>query len=39
VTARCRSFDSPPIPVTPREIEKLMAAAPKYGIAILPPPA
>jgi hypothetical protein len=32
------SFDSPAIPVTPQEIEKLIAAAPKYGIQILPPP-
>ena len=32
------SFDSPAIPVTPQEIEKLLAAAPKYGIQILPPP-
>ena len=32
------SFDSPAIPVTPDEIAKLMAAAPKYGIQILPPP-
>jgi quercetin dioxygenase-like cupin family protein len=33
------SFDSPAIPVTQDEINKLMAAAPKYGIQILPPPA
>jgi hypothetical protein len=32
------SFDAPAIPVAPQEIEKLMAAAPKYGIQILPPP-
>ena len=32
------SFDSPAIPVTSQEIEKLMATAPKYGIQILPPP-
>jgi quercetin dioxygenase-like cupin family protein len=32
------SFDSPAIPVNPQEIEKLLAAAPKYGIQILPPP-
>ena len=31
------SFDSPPLPVTPAEIEKLLAVAPKYGIEILPP--
>lgn len=31
------SFDSPAIPVTPQEIEKLLATAPKYGIQILPP--
>jgi quercetin dioxygenase-like cupin family protein len=33
------SFDSPAIPITPQEIEKLLATAPKYGIKILPPPA
>jgi hypothetical protein len=33
------SFDSPAIPVTPQEIEKLLATAPKYGFEILPPPA
>jgi quercetin dioxygenase-like cupin family protein len=32
------SFDSPPTPVTPADIEKLLAVAPKYGIEILPPP-
>ena len=32
------SFDAPALPVTPTEIEKLLAAAPKYGIQILPPP-
>jgi quercetin dioxygenase-like cupin family protein len=32
------SFASPPQPVTPKEIEKLLAVAPKYGIEILPPP-
>ncbi len=32
------SFDSPPLPVTPADIEKLLAVAPKYGIEILPPP-
>lgn len=31
------SFDSPPVPVTPAEIQKLLAVAPKYGIEILPP--
>jgi len=28
------SFDSPPVPVTPADIEKLLAVAPKYGIEI-----
>ncbi len=32
------SFDSPPLPVTPEDIERLLAVAPKYGIEILPPP-
>lgn len=32
------SFDSPPLPVTHADIEKLLAVAPKYGIEILPPP-
>jgi hypothetical protein len=36
--ARVPSFDSPPLPVSPEEIGKLLAAAPKYGIEILPPP-
>jgi hypothetical protein len=31
------SFDSPPPPVTPADIEKLLAVAPKYGIEIPPP--
>jgi quercetin dioxygenase-like cupin family protein len=31
------SFDSPAMPVTQDEINKLIAAAPKYGIQILPP--
>ena len=31
------SFDSPAIPASKDEIEKLLAAAPKYGIRILPP--
>jgi len=31
------SFDSPPVPVAPGDIEKLLAIAPKYGIEILPP--
>jgi len=31
------SFDSPPVPVTGAEIQKLLAVAPKYGIEILPP--
>jgi len=32
------SFDSPPLPVTPKDIEKLLAVAPQYGIEVLPPP-
>ncbi len=32
------SFDSAPFPVTPAEIEKLLALAPKHGIEILPIP-
>ena len=32
------SIESPPVPVTPTDIEKLLAVAPKYGIEILPPP-
>ena len=32
------SFESPPAPVTPADIQKLLAVAPKYGIEILPPP-
>ncbi len=32
------SFDSPPVPTTPADIQKLLASAPKYGIEILPPP-
>jgi hypothetical protein len=32
------SFDSPAIPMDQKQIEKLMAAAPKYGLEILPPP-
>lgn len=32
------SFDSPPVPVTPADIAKLLAVAPKFGIEILPPP-
>jgi quercetin dioxygenase-like cupin family protein len=35
---RVPSFDSPPLPVTEGEIQKLLAVAPKYGIEILPPP-
>ena len=31
------SFDSPPLPVTPADIQKLLAVAPRYGIEILPP--
>jgi quercetin dioxygenase-like cupin family protein len=32
------SFDAPPLPVTPADIERLLALAPQYGIEILPPP-
>ena len=32
------SFDSPPTPVTPADIQKLLAVAPAYGIEILGPP-
>lgn len=32
------SFDSPAIPMDQKEIEKLGAVAPKYGVEILPPP-
>ena len=32
------SFDSPPLPVAPTDIQRLLAVAPKYGIEILPPP-
>jgi quercetin dioxygenase-like cupin family protein len=32
------SRESPPIPPSPAEIEKLLAVAPNYGIHILPPP-
>jgi quercetin dioxygenase-like cupin family protein len=32
------AFDSPPLPVTPTDIQRLLAVAPKYGIEILPPP-
>jgi len=32
------SFDSPPTPVTPADIKKLLAVAPSYGIEILRPP-
>ncbi len=31
------SFESPPTPVTPTDIERLLAVAPKHGIEILPP--
>jgi quercetin dioxygenase-like cupin family protein len=31
------SFDSPAIPASKDEVDKLLAAAPKYGIQILPP--
>jgi quercetin dioxygenase-like cupin family protein len=32
------SFDTPPVPVTPADLEKLLAVAPRHGIEILPPP-
>lgn len=32
------SFDSPPLPVTPAEIEKLLAVAPKFGIEMIAQP-
>ena len=32
------SIESPPMPVTLADIQKLLAVAPKYGIEILPPP-
>jgi quercetin dioxygenase-like cupin family protein len=32
------SPDSEPLPPSPGEIEKLLLAAPKYGIVLLPPP-
>ena len=31
------SFDSPAIPASKDQVDKLLAAAPKYGIQILPP--
>jgi quercetin dioxygenase-like cupin family protein len=31
------SFESPPAPVTPADIGKLLSVAPQYGIEILPP--
>ena len=31
------SFDSPAIPASKDEVDKLLAAAPKYGLQILPP--
>ena len=31
------SFDSPAIPPDQKEIDRLFAAAPKYGIEMLPP--
>ena len=32
------SPDSPPLPPSPSEIEKLLSVAPRYGIVMLPPP-
>jgi len=32
------SFEAPPTPVTPADLETLLAVAPKYGIEILSPP-
>ncbi|MBO0695511.1 MAG: cupin domain-containing protein, partial [Verrucomicrobia bacterium] len=34
---RVASFDSPAIPASKDEVDKLLAAAPKYGIQILSP--
>jgi len=31
------SFDSPVIPASKDEIDRLLAVAPKYGLQILPP--
>ena len=31
------SFDSPPVPVTPADLQKLLSVAPRYGIEVLPP--
>jgi len=31
------SYDSPPVPVTPADLQKLLEVAPKFGIEILPP--
>ena len=31
------SIDSPPLPVTPEEIQRLLEVAPQYGIHICPP--
>lgn len=38
IAQRLASFDSPPVPVTEAAIATLLAAAPRYGITILPPP-
>ena len=35
---RVPAFDSVPLPVTPADIQNLLAVAPKYGIEVLPPP-
>ena len=36
-TQPVESFDSPAIPASKDEVDKLLAAAPKYGLQILPP--
>jgi quercetin dioxygenase-like cupin family protein len=38
VATELPSADSPPVPPSPAEIEKLLAIAPDYGIVMLPPP-
>jgi hypothetical protein len=32
------SLDSPPLPVTPAELDRLLEIAPRFGIHICPPP-
>jgi quercetin dioxygenase-like cupin family protein len=38
IGTRLPDSSAAPAPVTPADIEKLIATAPKYGIEILPPP-